>query len=380
MRLPSPDDDYTAFLPIGSGLSDKSKGELSIEGSASGFAYQHEIFARGLPYQTKIMRDDWLVEVWESDAETAEQATVLFRQRVNFGLNIVASEVVPGVLDVFIAYPAENEQIETTIINGVEIDPADAKNPLDLGYQSEFGITSEFTASPGVSGGEVAGVWRSLPYVMDIPEGAVLKIRHDGWRPAGQLQASTYQFSYKPGGSILDALYDEHGALMRAVPTVGGVLVTQSYAPYHAGRQMAVVDGGKNPSIDIDIFGRVWIMQRDDDGWNDYVSYDGGRSFGAPKLVWSKEFTMARATINDDGVRASIAPIGKDVYFRTHDAQSGPLSLIAITLEKKQDVALVWREGVWQIIGETGILATSPDGGFWNVREGATSPLQEVFV
>lgn len=204
MGLPSPQNDYTDFDNLFSGVGENMQGTFVIDSPANGFRYQKEIIATGLPYNTTIRRDNFKVQLLESSAEGAR---VMFEQDVKYGLNIVASTV---PVPIFIAYPTDNEQITTTIINGETIEPADAKNYLDLGYKTEDGIDIDFTSSPGISGGEFRGTWQSPAYKQIVEPGYIFRIVQDGWRPIGLSKIATYKVSYKPSETVGDdGLFDE---------------------------------------------------------------------------------------------------------------------------------------------------------------------------
>lgn len=268
---------YSDFKNLNSGANGTVEGHVSIEGSAEGFRYSKEIIAR-LPFKPGIIRDDFEIELVESDKPNAR---VLFHQRVNFGINVIAIE--GGALTQFIAYPAENEQIETTIINGDPVESGAAVQFLDLGYKTEFGITADFQASPGsLGGGEITGTWVSPPYVLDFSEGAILRIKKDGWRPIGLSRIATYKTSYRAGSPRLAALCDEIGAVHTARAKGGAVVLSHRFvAPGGTLARRARLRGTdgatlREPSIGKDSTNRMWIGAYDGNTYRLYFSDDDG--------------------------------------------------------------------------------------------------------
>lgn len=273
--------DYTEFSGIDSGLQNNTvAGRLEIEGSGEGFRYEKTII-ENLPSQTKTFRDDWWIELRDGEGEGAE---VKFRQRVNFGLHVLATGD-GGPLPIFIARPTEDEQISTTIINGTEIDPKTAVDYLDLGYQSEFGITSDFSANPGADGGGVVtGTWRSPFYRQDVAEGDFFHILHDGWRPIGLSRIATYRTSYKAGVPHFDALYDDVRA-HRIAQIKGGVSMAHSYGDLPGLLKRARISGAREPSVWKDPTNRLWLAASHENQFKLWFSPDDGRSLRPKRTV-----------------------------------------------------------------------------------------------
>lgn len=287
MPKPSPEDDYSDFDSLFSGkVGAHEQGSFQLQGSAEGFRYRKQLIA-DLPYISKVLRDNWKIQLVESEKDDAK---VLFEQDVNYGINIIA---LPGPLPVFIATPAENEQIKTTIINGETIAEGKAIEHLDLGYKTEFGITTDFTASPGVDnggGGEVTGAWQSLPYRQDVSEGNIFRIIQDGWRPIGLSRIATYSVSFKAGTPYFSALFDDVAATRIARNLPGAVEVMHSYGGFPQAR--ARLRNFKEPSLWKDDTNRMWLgalaLEKGKTAYKLYWSDDDFRTHQAQQ-TWSAD-------------------------------------------------------------------------------------------
>ena len=323
MLPPSPDDDYTEFSDIDSGISNNTtEGLIEIEATGTGFRYRKQLVAN-LPFTARTIRDDWWIRVEENAGGAGK---ILFEQRVTYGIHVVADESIPG-LPIYIAYPAENEMIETTIIDGQAVAPGEAKAHLDLNYQTEFGITEDFVANPGADGlGVVTGTWESLPYVMEIPEGAVFKIIHDGWRPIGLSRIATYQTSYKPGEGDFDALLDHAGGLRVAIPESGAVAVQHTYrgAPLQATARFPKVT---RPSIYKAASNRMYLAGLENREYRLWFSRDDGRNWtqlttknaeGAtvPVSIFDDTFRNQRVMMTRAGVHIASATKDEQVWIK----------------------------------------------------------------
>jgi hypothetical protein len=359
-------DDYTDYVdtdsrePLGN-----SEGFIVMDSSADGFSYKKRVL-RFAPNPGGIQQT--LTGQWEVLIKDGPEGATLFHQIITFRV-LCVFDGLGGVTFI----PLDNGgKFETLVCDGQEVSK-DAQ-----GNYEGWRFVDTTTPTPFVefaipifkpnSGGTLDGIfidvdWQSPRYKIALSDGAVLRVEKDEWRQGTDIPIAYYQTSIKPGAPLVDAVIDPYGAMWHASTKDGLVRVATGFGPYRDLRQVGWISGAREASINHDPQGDLWLLVKEEDGWFEYSSANGGITWTKVRQVWDNTAKMARTLITENGTRISMALDGNDLIFKTDEEQGAAATRIA-TVEKRQPFTpAIDSKGNVYAVGEDGAEYSSVAGG-----------------
>jgi hypothetical protein len=342
-----------------------SEGEIEMDAAADGFAYRKRVLRLASVPFGQIQQT--LTGQWEILVTDGPNGRVLFHQIVTF--RILCVFFIGGVTFI----PLDNGgKFETPICDGQQVSKDASGHPEGWRFVdtprptpfSEFG-TPIFKPNSGntINGILIDVEWRSPRYKMSLAPGVVFKVVRDEWRQGTDIPIAFYETSVKAGAPHVDVHIDPYGEMWHARSKDGILRVATAFGPYRDLRTSGYLGQGTQASINSAPTGTVWVLTKEDDGWYEYSSDDGGVTWHQAGKLFDRTANMARALITDDGRRISMALDGNDLIFKTSD-DGGVAATKIGTVERRQPFApAIDRHGNIYAVGEDGVEYSSYTGG-----------------
>lgn len=309
-------DEYSDYEPVNSDQQGNDIALLPLEESAGGFRYRKELFIEVPLY---LFDDDvsvdltwqWTTEIRDSALETAHTD---FESEVTWTARITAiKDPFFGTIGAVTWQPlgdGGSGKIETTIINGSDIDPTTAWQYVDTPtptVNSEMGFTV-FTPEGVITADSITffAVWFSPKWLLEKPfEPGYILDANDSTSIGSIQDESTYFFSFKAAGSGSHAIEDARiGARWLFYRKDGKLLCAHSWKNDSFARSATdavIYDGNVRTARGLRWGATLYCVLEEQLRVRVAVSYDEGLTWSTPMIVASNVNLLGAALSPDGG-------------------------------------------------------------------------------